>query len=136
MTYKTGDTVWYIDYTPRIKQGIIKSRFGSIDKSYYSIENTPHGFYVDHDKLFPTKEALLAAIDPPLHNLVVGQTVWYVGNMTNNENALYVQKAVVSNITSDTVDITFDSHCFSVELSRLFGSPQDAITKALELKQW
>ena len=24
MTYKTGDTVWYIDYTPRIQKSVIK----------------------------------------------------------------------------------------------------------------
>lgn len=139
MTYKNGDTVWYIDYTPRIKQGIIKSRFGSIDKPYYSIENTIHGFYVDHDKLFLTKEALLTAIDPPLHNFAVGQTVWYIEE-ADDPDTLRVEKATVISITNNTIEISIPHPCvpdFILEdLSTIFASPQEAVTKALELKQW
>ena len=139
MTYKTGDTVWYIDYTPRIKQGIIKSRFGSIDKPYYSIGNTSHGFYVDHDKLFRTKEALLAAIDPPLHNFVVGQDLWYVED-EDDDWGLRVEKGIVTETTNESVSLSVANGIATVRLNlnkyHVFASPKDAVQKALELKQW
>jgi hypothetical protein len=71
MTYKVGDTVWYLDYKtdiPQIKKDIVKSIHGYNYPQYrlekYHLDETKRLRDIAGDRLFPTKEALLAAIDP------------------------------------------------------------------------
>lgn len=73
MKYKTGDTVWYIDYTPRIQKSVIRGVYGSIEKPYYCFEDKPPQFYLYEHQIFLTKEALLSGIDPP-NPIVIGYT--------------------------------------------------------------
>lgn len=139
MTYKVGDTVWYLDRsvvpTPRIKSGKVLSVL--VDEELYEVDYLVWD-YAREEYLFPTKETLLAAIDPPLHNFTVGQTVWYV-EKAGDPDTLCVEKATVMNVTNDTVKIRVWHSCapdFTVNLDFTFASPQDAVTKALELKSW
>lgn len=136
MSYQVGDTVWYIDNMPRIKKDIVRNVFE--EPKRYTLENGGFDYYENQFKLFPTKEALLTAIDPPLHNFVVGQTVWYIEE-ADNPNTLRVEKACVISTTNETVEIRVPLPCvplFNVDLNIVFDNPQDAVTKALELKQW
>lgn len=137
MTYKTGDTVWYIDNTPRIRKDVIRGVFQEPER--YTLQFGGGYYYDNQFKLFTTKEALLAAIDPPSYNFVVGQTVWYVEN-DEGVDILRINKYTVTAITHDSVTVcprgiisfTLDG----ADLDLLFASVQDAVNKALELKQW
>jgi hypothetical protein len=132
MKYKTGDIVWYIDSTPKIRRGTV--RYASTD----DVELYESQKSICTNKLFPTKEALLAAIDPPLHNFVVGQTVWYIEE-ADNRDTLRIEKACVISTTNETVEIRVplpSVPLFNVDLNIVFDNPQDAVAKALELKQW
>ena len=137
MKYKVGDTVWYIDNTPRIRKDVIRNIFE--EPKRYTLENAGFDYYENQFKLFPTKEALLTAIDPPLHNFTVGQTVWYIED-EDDANTLRVEKATVISTTYNTVEIDVSHPCvpnFTIDdLNIIFASPQEAVAKALELKQW
>lgn len=145
MTYKTGDTVWYLDLIsediPRIKQDvIIESATNS--SIVFKLKNHYHAVkkeLIHRDKLFPTKEALLAAIDPPAHNFVVGQDLWYVED-EDDDWGLRVEKGIVTQTTNESVFLSVANGIATVRLElneyHVFASPQDAVAKALELKQW
>lgn len=140
MKYKTGDTVWYIDRSvvpiPRVKSSKVSNVL--TDEELYEVDCSIWD-YLREEYLFPTKEALLAAIDPTLHNFTVGQTVWYIEE-ADDPNTLRVEKAVVISTTNDTVEVNISHPCvpnFIIEdLDIIFASPRDAVNKALELKQW
>jgi hypothetical protein len=140
MTYKIGDTVWYLDLsteTPRIKQDVVVRGGYTCELKNYREKFT--GGLMVSSKIYPTKEALLAAIDPPLHNFTVGQTVWYVE--TNEDSySLRVDKHTVTGITNESVTVSprgiISFTLDGADLDLLFASPQEAVTKALELKQW
>lgn len=137
MQYKIGDTVWYLDNTPLIRKDVVRGVFENPQR--YTLESDTGCYYYNQFKLFPTKESLLAAIDPPLHNFVVGQTVWYIEE-ADDPDTLRIEKATVVSTTNDAVEISISHPCvpnFTIDdLSIIFSSPQDAINKALELKQW
>jgi len=140
--YKVGDTVWYIDTVstemPRIRQDIIVETACTIS-TLFKLKNHYHSIkkeLIHKDKLFPTKEALLAVIDPLAHNFVVGQTVWYVNNLVDR---LCVQKGIFCSCEHDAVTVGIGSDYAVqtfVHIDHVFDNPQDAVTKALELKQW
>lgn len=75
MIYKKGDKVWYLDLSteiPRIKQDVIV-----LGGMFCTLENYHKSFTDDliaSNKLYPTKEALLAAIDPPPEPVLIGYT--------------------------------------------------------------
>ncbi len=139
MNYKTGDIVWYLDLsteTPRIKQDRVLE--GGIFCRLENYAEILSGNLMLSTKIYPTKESLLAAIDPPLHNFVVGQTVWYIEE-ADDHNTLRVEKACVISVTNDTVEVRIPHPYvppFNIDLDVVFASPQEAVTKALELKQW
>ena len=135
--YEKGDKVWYLDLStevPKIKQDVVV-RGGYICELQNYRENLTGGLMVS-SKIYPTKEALLAAIDPPLHNFVVGQTVWFVDNY-EDKDVLRVAKATVSVATREGIKVADANWKFlERDLSIVFDNPQDAVAKALELKQW
>lgn len=144
MKYKTGDTIWFIDtksgLIPKIKQDVVIKELYS-GTNFYQLKNylqdTDENM-VNEQLIFSTKEALLAAIYPPAHNFVVGQTVWYIEN-DDDPDTLHVEKANILAITNDTVEIKVCHPCvpnFTLDFHLIFDNPQDAVTKALELKQW
>ncbi len=137
MQYKTGDTVWYIDNTPTIRKDVIRNRFEEPER--YTLENAGFDYYQNQFKLFPTKEALLAAIDPSLHNFVSGQDLWYIED-EDDDWGLRVEKGIVTQTTNESVTLSVANGIATVKLDlnkyHVFNNPQDAVTKALELKQW
>ena len=134
--YRKGDTVWYLDRTPKIQKGVIKQKYGSIENPYYCIVDQPAMFTLYEHQLHATKEALLAAIDPPLHNFTVGQTVWYANNLVDR---LCVQKGIFCSCEDEAVTVgiggDYAVQTF-VHIDCVFDNPEDAVIKALELKQW
>ena len=145
MTYKVGDKVWYLDTksqeVPKIKQDVIIKKLNS-GRTFYQLKNylqNTNENMVNEQLLFLTKEDLLKAINPPLHNFVVGQTVWYIEN-DDDPDTLRVEKACVISTTNETIEISISHPCvpnFTIEdLEIIFASPKEAVTKALELKQW
>ena len=137
MTYKIGDTVWYVDNTPKIRKDTIRGVFKEPER--YTLELAGCYYYDNQFKLFPTKEALLAAIDPPLHNFTVGQDLWYVED-EDDDWGLRVEKGIVKQTTNESVTLSVANGIAIVRLDlnkyHVFDNPKEAVAKALELKQW
>ena len=75
MVTKTGDKVWYLDLsteTPRVKQDVVV--LGGIFCTLKNYRENLTGGLMSSSRVYSTKEALLAAIDPPEEPILVGYT--------------------------------------------------------------
>lgn len=143
MQYKVGDVVWYLDRSvtpiPRVKSGKVVNVLP--DEEIYKVDFLTWD-YTTEEYLFPTKEALLAAIDsPPPYNLVVGQTIWYL-DVISNRDAVEIRKDFVTCV--DLVEGKYSVYLkrfskythYPMSSDNIFITPDEAFAKAKEVQGW
>ncbi|MCA6430212.1 MAG: hypothetical protein IM613_12325 [Cytophagales bacterium] len=133
MQYKVGDVVWYLVLGKpcKIEKGCIEEV--GTDGRLYKVTGNGKKWYRWYSEIYPTKEALLAAIDPPTHDFTVGQTVWcLINNQTVSEDIIVAIKKVRG---SDYFKLK-ENRLYPMPLDTIFATPEEAFAKAEEVRVW
>lgn len=136
--YQVGDTVWILSLNKprRIEKACIEK----VDKGgqFYQVRERDNLWLLSDSEIYPTKEALLAAINPP-PSFVVGQTVYYLEKLPDR-HTIYIHKDTIESIRPDFDGdyITFKnwSNYKPVTLDTVFATPDEAFAKAKEVQGW
>lgn len=138
MQYKVGDTVWFLvlGRPHKIEKGCVERV--SADGRLYKVKGNSKEWAVSDSEIYPTKEALLAAINPS-PSFVVGQPVYYLEKLPNR-HTIYIHKDTIEPIRPDFDGdyITFKkwSNYKPVPLDTIFATPDEAFAKAKEVQGW
>lgn len=133
MQYKVGDMVWLLSLNKphRIEKGCVEK----VEKGgeFYRVRERDTLWIISSSEVYPTKEALLAAIDP---HFTVGQTVWYLDRQIP-QDVVCIYKDIIESVECNGNWFLLKSRSFhTVHLDDTFATPDEAFAKAKEVQGW